>query len=137
MACFIVLHFKHKLKFQVVTWNDRIRGTQDLGCCSRIPVLSPLTESLLFTCRNTSYSRSWRQTPPEAAVLATQLSLTLCDLMVCRLTVSSVHGIFQARGLERVAIPFSRGSSRRRDQTQVSCITGRCFTVRATREAPT
>ena len=40
---------------------------------------------------------------------------------------SSVHGILQARILEWVAIPFSRGSSQPRDQTQVSCITGRFF----------
>ena len=42
---------------------------------------------------------------------------------------------FQARLLEWVAIPFSRGSSRLRDQTQVS-IVGRLFTVRATRGLP-
>ena len=54
MACFIVLNLKHKLKCQVVTENDRIGGTQDLGCCFKIPVLSLLIESLLFKCRNTS-----------------------------------------------------------------------------------
>ena len=43
----------------------------------------------------------------------------------CSLPSSSVHGIFQARVLEWVAIPFSRGSSRPRDRTQVSCIAGR------------
>ena len=42
---------------------------------------------------------------------------------------SSVHGILQARILEWVAIPFSRGSSWSRDQTQVSCIVGRFFTA--------
>ena len=47
---------------------------------------------------------------------------------------SSVHGIFQARILEWVAISFSRGSSRPRDRTWVSLIVGRCFTVWATRE---
>ena len=48
---------------------------------------------------------------------------------------SSVHGILWARMLEWVAIPFSRGSSRPRDQTQVSCIAGRFPTIWATREA--
>ena len=48
---------------------------------------------------------------------------------------SSVHGIFQARILEWVAISFSRGSSRPRDRTRVSHIVGRRFTVWATREA--
>ena len=47
---------------------------------------------------------------------------------------SSVHGIFQARILEWVAISFSRGSSWPRVKTQVSCIVGRRFTVWATRE---
>ena len=42
---------------------------------------------------------------------------------------SSVHGILQARILEWVAVPFSRGSSRPRDQTQLSCIAGRLFTM--------
>ena len=40
---------------------------------------------------------------------------------------SSIHGIFQARVQERVAISFSRGSSWPRDRTWVSCIVGRCF----------
>ena len=53
---------------------------------------------------------------------------TLCDPVDCSLPGSSVHGILQARMLEGVAFPFSRGSSRPRDQTQVSCIAGRFFT---------
>ena len=40
---------------------------------------------------------------------------------------SSIHGIFQARVLEWVAISFSRGSSRPRDRTWVSRIASRCF----------
>ena len=44
---------------------------------------------------------------------------TLCDLMDCSLPGSSVHGILQARILERVAIPFSRVSSQPRDWTHV------------------
>ena len=39
-----------------------------------------------------------------------------------------VHGILQARILEWVAAPFSRGSSQPRDQTQVSLIAGGFFT---------
>ena len=54
---------------------------------------------------------------------------TLCDPMNC-----TVHGILQARILERVAFPFSRGSLQLRDQTLVSCITGGFLTSWATRE---
>ena len=46
-------------------------------------------------------------------------------------------GILQARKLEWVAIPFSRGSSRPKDWTHISHIAGRFFTVWASREAPT
>ena len=49
---------------------------------------------------------------------------TLCDPMDCSLPGSSIHGLLQARVLEWVAISFSRGSSRPRDRTQVSCIPG-------------
>ena len=56
-----------------------------------------------------------------------QLCPTLCDPMVCSLPRSSIHGIFQARGLEWVAIYFSRGSFQPRDQTPVSRIVGRRF----------
>ena len=55
--------------------------------------------------------------------------------MDCSLPGFSVHGILQSRILEWAAIPFSRGSSRPRDQTQTSCIAGRLFTVWITREA--
>ena len=47
----------------------------------------------------------------------------------------TVHGILQAGILEWVAVPFSRGSSQPRDQTQVSCIVGRFLTCWAMREA--
>ena len=43
--------------------------------------------------------------------LVTKLYPTVCNPMDCSLSGSSVHGISQARKLESVAIPFSRGSS--------------------------
>ena len=60
-------------------------------------------------------------------VKVAQLCPTLCNY--------TVHGILQARILEWVAFPFSRGSSQPRDQTQVSHIAGGLFTSWATREA--
>ena len=47
---------------------------------------------------------------------------TLCNLMDCSLPGSAVHGILQAKVLEWVAMPSSRGSSPPRDQTHVSCV---------------
>ena len=70
-----------------------------------------------------------------------QSCLTLCDPMDCSLPGSLVHGIFQARVLEWVAISFSSGSSQPRDWTWVSLPAGRHFYlggsfVWATKEAP-
>ena len=59
----------------------------------------------------------------------------LCDPIDCGLSGSSIHGIFQARILEWVAISFSTGFSRPSNQTQVYCIAGRCFTIWGTRES--
>ena len=55
-------------------------------------------------------------------------SPTLCDAIDCNLPGLSVHGILQARILEWVAVPFSRGSSRPRNRIRISCIVGRFFT---------
>ena len=61
--------------------------------------------------------------------LVAQSCPTLCDPMDCSLPGSSVHGILQARILEWVTMPSSKGSSQPRDRTQVSHIAGRFFTV--------
>ena len=65
----------------------------------------------------------------------TQLCPTLVDPMDCSLPGSCIHGIFQARVLEWVAISFSRVSSWPMDRIQVSHIAGRHFIIWATREA--
>ena len=56
-------------------------------------------------------------------VKVAQSCLTRCNPMDYTL-----HGILQARTLEWVAFPFSRGSFQPRDRTQVSHIAGRFFT---------
>ena len=63
--------------------------------------------------------------------------LTLCDPMDCSPPGSSVHGILQARILERVALPSSRGSAQLRDQITITSLTspalaGKCFTTSTT-----
>ena len=69
-------------------------------------------------------------------VLSLQSCLTLCDPMDCNLPGSSVHGILQARMLEWVAMPFSRGSFQPRGWTLASAaLAGRFSTTSATWEA--
>ena len=59
-----------------------------------------------------------------SACSVTQSRQTLCSPMNCSQPGSSVHGVLQARILEWVAIPFSRGSSQSRVRTQDSWIAG-------------
>ena len=53
----------------------------------------------------------------------------LCDPLRCRPPASSVHGIFQVRILEWIAISFSRESSWPQDLICISCLAGRFFTT--------
>ena len=82
-------------------------------------VINELTPSLLQDSKYTSESES------EVA----QSCPTLFNPMDCSPPGSSVHGIFQARLLEWIAISFSRRSSQSRDGTHVSCVVSRRFTV--------
>ena len=72
--------------------------------------------------RQTLYCLS-HQGSPNVDVKVAQLCLTLCDPRDY-----AVHGILQARILEWVAFPFSRGSAQPRDLPHVSCIAGGFFT---------
>ena len=76
----------------------------------------------------------WNKMKVPVASVGRSVVSDFCDPMDCSLPGSSAHGILQARILEWIAIPFSRGSSWPRDRTWVSCIAGRCFTIWATRE---
>ena len=87
----------------IVECEDRVIET-----ISRV-FLSCETESSADTCCNM-----------KEGVLVAQSRPTLCGPMDSSPPGSSVHGILQARILEWVAIPFSRGSSQPRDRTQVS-----------------
>ena len=81
-----------------------------------------------------SNGRNQRETKEpldETEVKVTQSSCpAICDPMDY-----TVHGILQARILERIAVCFSRESSQPRDRTQLSHIAGRIFTSWATRKA--
>ena len=74
-------------------------------------LMSPPLAGRFFTTSTTWEAQNKYESESEVA----QSCLTLCDLMACSLPGSSVHGIFQARVLEWVAISFSRGFSRPRD----------------------
>ena len=88
-----------------------------------------------YICHISKKHNTYFKTTLKVKVLGAQLWSTLCESMDCGLPGSSVHEILQARILEWVAIPFSRGSSQLRDSTRVFCIVGRFSTIWAIREA--
>ena len=98
-------------------------------CCLLSLHLSP--ESNLYHSMKvlTGYTCSYLFGLYAGLCLVTQSCPTLCDPMDCHLPGSSVCGILQAKILEWVAMPFSRGFSPPSNQTQVSHIAGRFFTI--------
>ena len=96
-------------------------GVGSLSHLQRILLTQELNWGLLH-CRQILYQRSYQGSPIEGVKVA-QSCLTLCNPMDY-----TVHGILQAIILEWVAVPFSRGFSQPRDQTQASHIAGRFFT---------
>ena len=89
----------------------------------------------IFNEREKTETQTYHAWQMEVYAVVTQECPTLWDPMDCSPPGSLVHWIVQARILEWVAIPFSRGSSRTRDRTQVSHTAGRFFTFWAMWEA--
>ena len=87
----------------------------------------------IWNGRSVNQGVPWKETYTDL-VLVAESCPTLCDPMDCSPPGFSAHGILQEIILERVAISFSRRSSQLRDQTRVSCIAGRFFTVWVTGE---
>ena len=87
------------------------------------PSLSP------GVCSNSCLLSLWCYLIMILCAQSLQPCLTLWDPMDCSLPGSSVYGIFQARILEQVVIPFFRGSSQPRDQTHMSRIAEGFFTA--------
>ena len=69
-----------------------------------------------------SWTRLKRLSSSSSSSLVVQWCLTLCDPLDSSLPGSSVHGIFQERILEWVAISYCRGSSPPRVWTHLSCL---------------
>ena len=104
-------------------------GKARLGLAPR-PELSSHPHCLVLPSRGREHRlplSGWGWVESES-VLA-QSCPTLCDPMDGSLPGSSVHGILQARILEWVVMPSSRGSSQPRDRTQVTSTASGFFTI--------
>ena len=112
-------------------WSGSIRTLVSLCCHTyKEKASKPRKEGCMVLEENVGRGRQ-----KGRKELLAQSYPALCDPMDCSLPGSSVYRILQSGILEWVAISSFRGSSRPRDQTQVSCIAGRFFTIWATREA--
>ena len=102
------------------------------SCVGKIPQSRKWQHAPIFLPRKFHGQRSLVGYSPwghKVKVKVAQLCATLFDPTDYRLPGYPIHGIFQARVLEWVAISFSRASSRPRDQTRVPHIAGRRFTL--------
>ena len=121
-------------------WPNSLFGKRPVLPCRQLPgmpsPLCPLAFLGVWMGHITALDLTilWRQ-DFQGLVLVTQLCLILYSSMDFSLPGFSVHGISQARILEWVAISFYRESFPPRDQTWVSCIAGRFFTIWANRGA--
>ena len=109
------------------------------SCPHSFPASRSFPMSWLFSSGGQSIGVSASVLPMHAGLCCAkslQSCPTLCNPMECSLPGSAVHRIIQARILEWVVVPISRGSSQPRYQTQVACIEGGFLTIWATWEVP-
>ena len=110
-----------KASLSLTWWKGNSTADQEETASLVMSLQRPLLTKLNLMCPARRSAES--QSRMKVKVKVTQSSQILCDPKDDR-----VHGILQARILEWVAFPFSRGSSEPRDQTQVSRIAGGFFT---------
>ena len=96
----------------------RIEKAKVPGSCTSPPLCTFISSVL----RTVHTSGRWVDRVGSQCVQLLQSCPILCDLMDCHPPGSSVHGILQARILQGVVVPSSRGSFQPRDWTPVSCI---------------
>ena len=114
------------MNFRINLWISAFKKVSchvDTNCIQSVDQL--INWSLFFCCLEVFVMNLCKYLHTKSL----QSCPTLCKPTVCSLQGSFVHGVSQARILEWVAVPSSRGSSRPRDRTcisYVSCI-GRQF----------
>ena len=113
----------------ICPWDFQAKNT-GVGCIFSSREPSQPRDQNCVPCIGGGFSTTEPLGKPKTNAKVAQPSPALCDPLDY-----TVYRLLQARLLEWVAFPFSRGSSQPKDQTQASCIAGGFFTSWATREA--
>ena len=123
-----------------IVWGPVLWGSVSVWSCARGDHNKTYGIGLLEILNEILYAKHSSQCLAHVCLRAKslQLCLTLCDTMDCSPPGSSLHAVLQARILERVAMPFSRGSSGPRIELlslSSPALAGGFFTTSATWEA--
>ena len=127
-ACVLEFSSLSSLEYYFTVWNT-------LGCFLSIQIpkyQSRYTEKMSWDEFQEFTFKVFPQILMKVKV--TQCVWLFVTPWTCSLPYSSVHGIFQARILECIAMPSSRGSSCPRDQTLASCIAGKFLPLEPSRK---
>ena len=129
-------HLQHKL---IINSNDWWEGKNDM--LYKVFIIVSMNKKSRMNSSCFCYCYFWLVGKANTLCVLTQVKVirrkgkALSDQCEMWESLSGVHGTLQARILQWMAFPFSRGSSQPREQTQISHIAGRFSTRWATREA--
>ena len=141
MGCFSsVSSWRHQLHSSF-SWTKKKQNRSSSACNlfpgydACLPLTSEEHSKFLYVVGMNGKTGSFKVYESKKCESVSRSVVTLCSIMNYSPPGFCVHGILQETLLEWVAIPFFRRSFQPRDQTDISCIAGRFFTVGVTREA--
>ena len=114
--------------------RQQLPAMKRAGPSSLLPLVPPSNRAPLLSVTSSTAAIKVLCTAKMLCIISVKVKVAQSCPALCNLMDSTVNGIFQARILEWVVFPFSRGSSQLSNGTQVSHVAGGFFTSWVTRE---